>query len=67
MNRLTKYVASGKAVMKNTEDNDPHIQATVETIDLLKAIFTKLAAYEDTGLDPEQIVELINASQQDHL
>lgn len=53
MERLTTYRKDGRAAISNNDGATPLEQ----TMKIPKAI-DRLAAYEDTGLEPEEIIEL---------
>lgn len=60
MNRLTEYDEYGNADIIALSDIMPELHAGLsfsETVALTNAL-NKLAAYEDTGLDPHEVVDL---------
>ena len=63
MNRLTKRNSNGVAYMSIAETLakwEQEIEGSQAILEGVYVIFQKLAAYEDIGLEPEEIAEAIN-------
>ena len=68
MNRLTKRNSNGVAYMSIAETLakwEQEIEGSQAILEGVYAIFQKLAAYEDTGLEPEEISKLIKEYNKD--
>lgn len=64
MERLTEWAAPGIAVP--AYPTEAYLERKVLN-DFDQAVITRLAAYEDTGLEPEEINEIFEAGRQDVL
>ncbi len=61
MNRLTERNEQGAAYVAMADtlpERDQEIEGSKKLLEAIYAIFQKLAAYEDTGLEPEEIDKL---------
>lgn len=59
MERLTKRAENGQAYLTKVRPNEQEVESKYpNTLKAILEAFSSLAAYEDTGLTPEQITEM---------
>jgi hypothetical protein len=63
MERLTKRTPEGTAYLAKVKNADEAIEGAKDTLEYVFESWQKLAAYEDTGLTPEECAELAKAKK----